>query len=434
MPFSPDQINKEDRFFENLIDSLADPVFVKDRQHRWIYLNPAFCKFIGYSTDFMLGKSDYDFFPKEEALVFWEKDDKVFETGEENINEEHFTDAKGMKHTIVTKKTIFQRVDGEKILVGIIRDITSLRQMEAELDQYRSHLEELVLERTAELSQTNQRLQHEIADRRRIETEKDAMDAKLQQQQKLESIGTLAGGVAHEINNPLNIILNFGELILTRRDENSDPVNEYAENIVNECKRIAKIVQALLAFSRQEKESHSPARIQNIIEATLSLTRKILSKDQISLQMEVPEDLPSIKCRSQQIMQVLMNLITNSRDALNGRYPGYHDNKIIKVSAQEIDIDGSPWIRTTVEDYGGGIPVSIQDRIFDPFFTSKPREQGTGLGLSVSHGIIKDHKGQLHFKTKVGESTRFFMDLPVENGWALSGEPAISPDKRNSSQ
>ena len=120
-----------------------------------------------------------------------------------------------------------------------------------------------------------------------------------------------------------------------------------------------------------------------------------------------------MECRSQQIEQVLMNLLTNARDALNDRYPAYHEDKIIRVSARPFEKNGSIWIQMTVEDHGNGIPAGVRDRIFDPFYTTKPMGRGTGLGLSISYGIVKDHGGCLHFETEAGRYTRFHVDLPA---------------------
>ena len=130
--------------------------------------------------------------------------------------------------------------------------------------------------------------------------------------------------------------------------------------------------------------------------------------------------LPPVKCRSQRIQQVFMNLITNARDALNDRYIGYHENKTISIRSDVFDKDGEVWVRTTVEDCGTGIPEALRLRIFEPFFTTKSRHQGTGLGMSVSHGIVTEHKGMLSVESEEGNHTRIHMDLPVDNGWTLS--------------
>ena len=261
----------------------------------------------------------------------------------------------------------------------------------------------------------------DITERKRAEEERAKLESRLRQQQKLESIGTLAGGVAHEINNPINGIMNYAQLIDDRLDPQS-PLREYAGEIVRESRRVAKIVLNLLTFARQDKEPHSPAKISDNVNDTLTLIRTIIRGDQITLDVDVPDDLPKIKCRSQQIQQVLMNLLTNGRDALNLRYPEHDPDKIMKVTARTFEKEGRTWVRTTVEDHGAGIPDKIRGRVFDPFFTTKDRTKGTGLGLSISHGIVRDHNGELTFECEAGQYTRFHLDLPTDNGWTFEGE------------
>lgn len=132
---------KSRNYLDKIINSIADPVFVKDNQHRWILLNDAYCKLMGYSREEILGKSDYDFFPSHEADVFWEKDEEVLKTGVENVNEEEFTDSKGNVHILVTKKTLYIDISGEKYIVASIRDITEHKHAEDELRQNERKLE-----------------------------------------------------------------------------------------------------------------------------------------------------------------------------------------------------------------------------------------------------------------------------------------------------
>ena len=254
----------------------------------------------------------------------------------------------------------------------------------------------------------------DISQRKRLEQERWAIEAQLRHQQKLESIGTLAGGVAHEINNPINGIMNYAQLIQDRLPSES-PLAEYTGEILHETQRVATIVQNLLTFARDEKQSHSPARLTDIVEGTLSLIRTVIRHDQILLQADVPADLPRLRCRSQQIQQVLMNLMTNARDALNERYPGYDADKVLRISAGVVERDGRRCIRVTVEDHGTGITPEVRERMFDPFFTTKPRDRGTGLGLSISHGIVKDHDGEMTVETQPGGFTRMHVDLPADN-------------------
>ncbi|HPQ67961.1 MAG TPA: PAS domain S-box protein [bacterium] len=255
----------------------------------------------------------------------------------------------------------------------------------------------------------------------RNEAVRENLEAQLRQQQKLESIGTLASGIAHEINNPLNGIMNFAELIQDHLASGDDSM-VYTEKIIEESKRVAKIVHNLLSFARQDKERHSPAVLADIIEASLGLMETVLRKDQITLQVDVSRDLPSIKCRSQQLQQVFINLIANARDSLNHRYPAFNEEKVLRIDAHLFEEDERKWIRTVVEDHGEGIDEEIRHRIFDPFFTTKTRDAGTGLGLSVSHGIINEHKGRIRVESEKMRFTRFYIDLPIDPGWSLKGD------------
>ncbi len=258
----------------------------------------------------------------------------------------------------------------------------------------------------------------DITERKVMETNKNNMEAQLRQQQKLEAIGTLAGGVAHEINNPINGIMNYAQLILDGLDKNSIQA-EYAKEIIHETQRISIIVKNLLQFSRQEKQTHSYASIYDIINETLSLIKTVMKKDQITLNLCLDDDLPHIKCRSQQIQQVLMNLLTNARDALNEKYSDYNEDKAIYLWCTQYASEDRKWIRMIVEDHGMGIPKELHDKIYEPFFSTKPKDKGTGLGLSISFGIIKDHHGKISIDTKEGHYTKFILDLPVDNGWEL---------------
>ena len=209
-------------------------------------------------------------------------------------------------------------------------------------------------------------------------------------------------------------ILNYAQLILDKKPQDAS-IERYAGSIVRESERVSEIVKNLLAFSRQDQQTHSPARMQDIAAATLSLVRALFRRDQIAIEADIPADLPTFECRSQQIQQVLLNLLTNARDATNERYPESDPEKRVRIETRLVERDGRRWLRTTVADSGNGIPAELRERIFDPFFTTKPRELGTGLGLSVSYGIVRAHHGELTFESDPGGGTRFFLDLPVDD-------------------
>lgn len=252
----------------------------------------------------------------------------------------------------------------------------------------------------------------DITERKKAEKERRIMESQMRQQQRLESIGTLASGVAHEISNPIQGIMNYAELLKDSKEQVS--VNEFASEIIHESDRIATIVRNLLSFARVGGEERQRVHVSDILDATLALIHSLLTKDQISLRIDVPEDLPLVECNSQQIQQVFMNLVTNARDALNARYKKYDKNKIINVSAEPFSNDNEAWVRITVEDHGSGINQSAIEYIFDPFFTTKGSDEGTGLGLALSFGIVSEHGGEISVESEPGQWTRFHIELPVE--------------------
>ena len=245
---------------------------------------------------------------------------------------------------------------------------------------------------------------------RDISDRKD-LEASLRQSQKLEAVGTLASGIAHEINNPLMGMINYADLIGSRAD--SEELRRFADEIKTEGDRIAKIVSNLLSFSRQAPESRSPARIGDIVEASLLLVGSLVKKDHISLEKHVSLDLPTVSCRSEQIQQVITNLILNARDSLNARYPGFDKAKRLRLEAGTRRDEAGDWVRLTVEDHGLGMSRALMERVFDPFYTTKPRDKGTGLGLSISYGIMLEHQGHLSVESEEGAFSRFHIDLPV---------------------
>ena len=256
-------------------------------------------------------------------------------------------------------------------------------------------------------------------------TEKRQLGEQLAQSAKLASIGELAAGVAHEINNPINGIINYAQVLLNEAHSQSsstpstDRETRFLEGILREGNRVANIVHDLLTFARVETEEHSPAMVPDILRDALALTDRRLQKDGIQLRIEIAPNLPPVRCRSQRIQQVFLNLIFNARDALNTRYPptagGWTpDEKQLSIRVEQVERDGAPYIRTTFHDRGIGIPKEHLPRLFTPFFTTKRPGEGTGLGLSVSYGIIRDHGGEIEVESVVDSHTILRVDLPVD--------------------
>ncbi len=231
---------------------------------------------------------------------------------------------------------------------------------------------------------------------------------------QMAAIGELAAGVAHEINNPVNGIINYSQVLLDGMEENGDSASrDILSRIIKESERVATIVHNLLAFARQRDEVVEEVQIRTIIVECVELLLYQFNKDGITVDIEVPEDLPSLQGNPQQLHQVFLNLLTNARYALNQRYQGQNPDKRIAIHSRLISPGGRPFIRTTVTDWGIGIPQNIIDRIFDTLFTTKPPGEGTGVGLSISKGLVRDHEGHLSLESVPGDHTTATVDLPV---------------------
>lgn len=233
---------------------------------------------------------------------------------------------------------------------------------------------------------------------------------------QLAAIGELAAGVAHEINNPVNGIINYTQILLDEVDKQDEGIfPDILERIIRESERVASIVSNLLAFARQRDEIVEDVHLQDVIDDCVSLLRYQFRKDMITVDVDIPQDIPFLKGNPQQLHQVFINLLTNARYALNQRYPAFDANKRIEIRSSMITVDERPFIRTTCTDYGIGIPQDVIDKIFDSLFTTKPHGEGTGLGLSITKGLVRDHQGQLTLESVAGDHTVAIVDLPQDS-------------------
>jgi len=280
-----------------------------------------------------------------------------------------------------------------------------LREQEKELRKHREQLAELVEERTAELRSSAELLKEEISDRRLAEAEAIRSS-------HLAALGELAAGVAHEINNPINGIINYAQILLNKNGHDADE-KDIAHRIIKESDRIANIVRSLLSFAHDRKEIKHNSSIPEIMSDTLTLTRTQLKKDGIDLKVDIPSDICNIAAQPQQLEQVFLNIISNARYALNQKFAGPNKKKILEIQCKKIADAERPYIQISFYDTGTGIPADILNKIMNPFFTTKPSSAGTGLGLSISQNIINNHGGKIIIDSKEGEYTRITVNLPL---------------------
>ena len=358
-------------WLDQIINAVPDPIFVKDSRHKWILLNNSFCHLMGLTKDDIIGKMDYDLFKKSEAEVFWAKDEEVLHSGRENINEETLTDTTGEIHTLVTKKDRYTDKGGNHYIVGIIRDIT----------------------------------------------EQVKLEGQLQQKAKLEAVGRLAGGVAHDFNNMLGAILGYGEMALEQTSP-GDPVNSALTEIMEAATRSADITRQLLAFARKQTVAPKVIDINDIIIGMLNMIRRLIGEN-IELHWTPGNNLWKVKMDPSQIDQILVNLCVNAKDAMQtgGTISIETGTESFdeEFCRNELGFLPGDFVYISVSDTGCGMDEQTREHIFEPFFTTKGLNKGTGLGLATVYGIVKQNSGFIKVYSTPGEGTEFKIFLSREN-------------------
>lgn len=246
--------------------------------------------------------------------------------------------------------------------------------------------------------------------RRDITEDKASRTAAIHSEQ-LAAVGELAAGVAHEINNPMNGIINYAQMLINRERSHHE-VKEISERIVNEGERVANIVASLLSFARRGARRSTVTTIDDLIEESLALVGAQFRKDAISLEVDIPQGLPNVVCVPQEIEQVFLNLLNNARYALNQRFSEGDTDKVIRIEAREITGRDGPVVRVSFFDNGTGIPPDTLGRVLNPFFSTKPKGEGTGLGLSISQDLVRKNAGDISIESQLGQFTSVNIDLP----------------------
>lgn len=227
--------------------------------------------------------------------------------------------------------------------------------------------------------------------------------AALVQSEKMAAFGQLGAGIAHEIKNPLAGILGLTQLSLRKAAED-DPVYKNLTIIEKETNRCTTIIQNLLKFARQEKVAFEPVNINQVAQDAAAIVEHQLEMHKVKLKKNFASSLPMISGNANQIQQVLLNLMINAQQAMEGS-PG-------EVTVTTLSLDSSH-VQVQISDNGSGIPEDVQAKIFEPFFTTKEVGKGTGLGLSVSYGIIKEHKGEIKVESSPEKGTTFTIEFPL---------------------
>jgi len=355
-------------FLDKIINSVASPIFVKDDQHRFCLVNDALCSLLNLPAEKLIGTTGYEYFPEEHMREFLSKDDEVFKTGKENINEEELTDGKGSIQNIVTHKTLYTDTDGNKFLVGVINDITENRQKENEL----------------------------------IISEKRA-----QESDRLKS--AFLANMSHEIRTPMNGILGFSALLKDSQLSGEEQQN-YIKiieksgvrmlNIINNIIDISKIESGLMELNLKESNINELMDFIHAFFKTEFESKKILC----FLQKALPSNEATIKTDSEKVYGILTNLVKNALKYTNvGKIEFGYDKK-------------GDMLEFYVKDTGIGIPADRQVAVFERFIqadiSDKHAFQGAGLGLSIAKAYTELLGGRIWLESEEGKGSAFFFSIP----------------------
>lgn len=271
----------------------------------------------------------------------------------------------------------------------------------------------------------------DLSEQRKAESEQQRLEAQLRQSQKMESLGTLAGGIAHDFNNILGAIIGFGELV--KMDVRGNPVAlENINEVLRASLRARDLVKQMLDFSRQTEPSQSIQRLQKVIEGAVPILRSAIPHH-ILLTTSIHDDVPEVLADPAQIQQVLINLVSNSAHAIGTR-PGRIDvsYSLAPASTRQLPIaaPGPSGFQAllTVTDDGPGMSEEVVARVFDPFFTTRDPGGGSGLGLSVVHGIVEEHEGHITLSSAPGSGTKVQIFLPLYTAPATHSSTALPDD------
>lgn len=388
------ELEESQGFLHAIIENIPDMIFVKNvKDLRFIKFNRAGEELLGYSRQELLGKTDYDLFPKEEADFFTMKDRAVLSRREVlDIPEEIIkTREKGLRVLATKKIPILDDMGEPRYLLGVSEDIT---------------------ERVA------------------LREKEKKLEAELRQLHKMEAMGTLAGGIAHDFNNILGVMLGFTELV--RMDmERTTRAYENLGAVLSAGQRAKDLVNQILTFSRKSELELRPLLLPPLIKESLKFLRSSLPST-IEIRQRVDERCGAIMADPTQMQQVIMNLCTNAYHSMRDQ------GGVLEISLQQVvlapmDLDRFPamepgrYLHLSVGDTGTGMSEEVAERIFEPYFTTKEKGEGTGLGLSVVHGIVTGCGGSINVASVIGKGTVFNIYLPVVKVTPLPEKNQLKP-------
>ncbi len=374
-------LRRSEERYRTMLDEMEEAYYEVDLKGNFTFFSDALCRQLGYSREEIMGLSYRAYIPPENTKKVFEVYNTVYRTGE--------------PHKLFTSVQI--RKDGTRVHTE--DSIFPMRDDEGQIVGFRG-------------------ISRDITDRKQRDEERKQLEQKAQFASRLASVGELAAGVAHEINNPLTAVIGYAHLLLDRKDVPVDIKRDI--EVINEgAQRVAGIVKKLLVFARQTKPERTYVDINEVINTTLELRAYSLQGNNVKVILQFDPDLPTTVADPGQLQQVFLNLIMNAEAEVKL----VHGGGKLAIKTEQVGDN----LRISFKDNGLGIAKENLERIFNPFFTTRKVGQGTGLGLSVCHGIVTEHKGRIWAESQLGRGANFIVELPIvsENKQLEMPEPVV---------
>jgi PAS domain S-box-containing protein len=380
-------LRQSEERYRTILQEMDEGYYEVDLAGNYTFVNDVICNRLGYSRDKLMGMNYKVYTLEEDIKTVYKVYNEVYRTGRPR---------RWFPAVNVAK-------DGTRIFIE--NSILPIRNSDGQIIGFRG-------------------ISRDVTERKRMEQERLQLEQKAQFASRLASIGEMASGIAHEINNPLTGVIGYAQLLL--QEDLPDSVRKDLEIINDGAKRVANVIQRLLAFARQSKPQRTYVNINEVVATTLELRGYHLQTSNIEVTTELTPDLPLTVADAGQLQQVFLNLIVNAETEMKlARGSGK-----LTVKTQQVD----DVLRISFKDDGPGIAEENLEKIFDPFFTTRQVGQGTGLGLSVCYGIVSQHGGRIYAESKPGKGAIFVVELPMltEDKQLQLPEPEVNEQRKRS--
>jgi PAS domain S-box-containing protein len=360
-------LEESNALLKSIFEGTGDALFIKDLEGRYVITNQTYADLLASRPDQIVGRTVHDLIDEETAKLLTAQDAAVIQEGVSKLFE-YSALLRGKTHAFMTTKAPHRDAAGKIVgVIGVVRDVTEYRHMEE----------------------------------------------RLRQSQKMEAIGTLAGGVAHDFNNLLMVISGYSS-VLADALQSDHKLSGHVDQISKAGERAASLTRQLLAFSRKQTIQATPLHLNQIITGIEKLLHRLIGED-IKIVTHLAQDLGTVLADAGQMEQVILNLAVNARDAMPKGGELVFETRNVELGdsiASANNLKPGRYIEFLVKDTGSGMDLSVQTRLFEPFFTTKPTGKGTGLGLSTVYGILKQANGHITFTSQPKHGTTFRIFLP----------------------